>query len=257
MHVLLLGGTTEASLLAKRLAGDDRFAVTLSLAGRTQKPVAQPLDTRVGGFGGVQGLAEWLHANGIRAVLDATHPYAARISANTRSACATAGVALGSVVRPPWQRQSADTWIDVGSADEAVQAVGTSPRNVFLALGRLELAAFASAPQHRYVVRSIDPPKDISLPPELRLILARGPFEIERERALLAAEKISVIVCKNSGGPATYAKIAAAREQRIPVVMIRRPEKPIGHPVHTIDQAIDWLETVRAHDRAPGSLRGV
>ncbi len=257
MRVLLLGGTTEASLLARRLAGDDRFTVTLSLAGRTQRPAAQPLETRVGGFGGTQGLAEWLHVNGIRAVLDATHPYAAQISANARHACETVGVAHASVVRPPWQRQTCDDWIEVGSTNEAVQAVGTSPRKVFLALGRLELAAFANAPQHRYVVRTIDPPKGISLPPDLRLILARGPFEIEHERALLADERISIVVCKNSGGPAAYAKIEAARERRIPVVMMRRPEKPMGYPVHTIDQAIEWLEAVRAHDPAPGSLRGV
>ncbi len=257
MRVLLLGGTTEASQIAKRLAGDDRLAVTLSLAGRTETPAAQPLPTRIGGFGGWEGLARWIEANGIAAVLDATHPYAARISANAKRATEATGARMGSIVRPPWQRQSGDVWIEVDSAEAAVDALGPGPQNVFLALGRLELAAFARAPQHNYVVRSVDRPKGVPLPPRIRSILARGPFEIGSERMLLDSERISVVVSKNSGGAATYAKIAAARERGIPVVMIRRPVKPAGDPLASAEEAILWLHSLRVHERAPGSLRGV
>ena len=251
MRILILGGTTEASALARLLAGDARFETTLSLAGRTIAPKPQPIRTRSGGFGGAEALAHWLRGNATEAVIDATHPYADRISANAVAACATAGVPLVSIVRAAWQQQPGDNWQIVPSADAAAAALGATPRRVFLSLGRLELDAFVQAPQHRYVARLIDPP-DVAVPPDIAFLSARGPFDKQAETDLLTAEKIDVIVSKNSGGAATYPKIEAARELGLPVIIIERPHKAAGHAVTSPEEAIAWLG---AHDRA--SLRGV
>ncbi len=252
MRVLILGGTTEASALARLLADDSRFATTLSLAGRTSAPRAQPVATRVGGFGGVDGQVRYLHDHGIDAVIDATHPYAAQISAHAVAASAVAGVVLASLVRPPWQRQEGDRWQEVASTADAVAALGDTPRRVFLSLGRQDLHLFATAPQHRYVARLIETPQQVALPPDLVLLRQRGPFDLEAERRLLLGERIEVIVSKNSGGDATYPKIAATRALALPVIMIARPDKPTGHVVTSAQAAVDWL----AHTRSP-SRRGV
>lgn len=253
MRVLVLGGTTEASALAKLLAADARFDATLSLAGRTSNPTPQPLATRVGGFGGVEGLARWLREEKVDAVIDATHPYAARMSANAVAACAQTGVPLGSIVRQAWPRQEDDSWQIVPSAEAAAAALGKTPRRVFLSLGRQDLHAFTSAPQHRYVARTIETPQQAALPPNIRILQARGPFDRDSEAKLLSDQEIDVIVSKNSGGNATYAKIEAARELDLPVIMIARPDKPAGHVLSSPEDAVQWL----AHGRAPGSLRGV
>ncbi|MBX9946502.1 MAG: cobalt-precorrin-6A reductase [Reyranella sp.] len=252
MRVLVLGGTTEASALAKLLADGPRVDATLSLAGRTSTPKPQPLATRVGGFGGVEGLVRWLRDEKVDAVVDATHPYAARMSANTVAACVRTGVPLGSLVRPPWQRLQDDDWRVVPTAEAAAAALGRTPLRVFLSLGRQDLHAFASAPQHRYVARTIEMPEQAALPPNLKILRARGPFDRDSEARLLSAEEIDVVVSKNSGGSATYAKIEACRELDLPVVMIARPDKPAGHVLKSPEEALAWL-----HDRAPASLRGV
>ena len=252
MRVLVLGGTTEASALAKLLAGDPRFDATLSLAGRTNNPRPQPLATRIGGFGGVEGLVRWLRDKKIEAAVDATHPYAARMSANAVAACAQTGVPLGSIVRPPWRRLEDDSWRIVPSAEAAAAALGKTPLRVFLSLGRQDLHSFTSAPQHRYVARTIEAPEQAALPPNIRILQARGPFDRDSEANLLSNEEIDVIVSKNSGGSATYAKIEAARELDLPVIMIARPDKPAGHVLTSPEEAMAWL-----HGRAPGSLRGV
>ncbi len=251
MRILILGGTTEASALARLLAGDARFEATLSLAGRTTAPKPQPLKTRSGGFGGAEGLARWLRDNATEAVIDATHPYADRISANAVAACTATGVPLVSIVRAAWQQQPSDNWQIVPSVEAAACTLGATPRRVFLSLGRLELDAFVQAPHHRYVARLIDPP-DVAVPPDIAFLRARGPFDKQAETDLFTAEKIDVIVSKNSGGEATYAKIEAARELGLPVIMIERPNKPAGHAVMSPEAAIAWLAV---HDRA--SLRGV
>lgn len=251
MRLLILGGTTEASTLARLLADDSRHQATLSLAGRTTRPRAQPIATRVGGFGGADGLAQWLASEKIEAVIDATHPYADQISANAVAACEQLGVMLISVVRPPWQALPGDPWQVVGNTESAVSALGTSPRRVFLSLGRQELHFFAAAPQHHYVARSIDPP-DGKLPADLEVIQARGPFAKSDERALLLDRRIETIVSKNAGGSATYAKIEAARELGLPVIMIARPHKPVGHSVTSPEAALDLL----SHE-PPRSPRGV
>jgi precorrin-6A/cobalt-precorrin-6A reductase len=252
MRVLILGGTTEASALARLIADDARFDATLSLAGRTTAPRAQPIATRTGGFGGADALAQWLRDEKIEAVIDATHPYADQISANAVAACRQSQAPLASIVRPAWQAVPGDEWQDVPDTATAAVALGHTRRRVFLSLGRQELAAFAAAPQHHYLARSVDMPQDIALPPDIRFILARGPFDRAAEEHLLANEKIDVIVSKNSGGGATYAKIEAARALGLPVVMIARPDKQTGHPVATAEEAMVWL----AHE-ALRSPRGV
>lgn len=251
MRVLILGGTTEASSLARLLANDARFEATLSLAGRTAQPAPQALPTRVGGFGGVEGLVRHLCDEKIAAVVDATHPYADRMSAHAVAACAQAAVPLASLVRAPWTRQAGDDWRDVADTAAAVDVLGANPRRVFLAIGRQELPLFASGPQHRYLARVIDAPDGAHLPPHLALLQARGPFDLAAETTLLCDHRIDVVVSKNAGGAATYAKIAAARALHLPVVMIARPNKPAGHVTATPEDAVAWLDHIRR------SLRGV
>lgn len=251
MRVLILGGTTEASSLARLLANDTRFETTLSLAGRTAQPARQPLPTRIGGFGGIDGLMQYLRAAKIDAVVDATHPYADQMSAHAVAACEQAVIPFASLVRAPWTRQAGDDWRDVIDTEAAVDALGEDPRRVFLAIGRQELPLFAGAPQHHYLARVIDAPDGTDLPPHLTLLQARGPFDLAAEIALLRDHRIDVVVSKNAGGEATYAKIAAARALGVPVLMIARPYKPAGQPVESPEDAVAWLDHVRR------SLRGV
>jgi precorrin-6A/cobalt-precorrin-6A reductase len=257
MRVLILGGTTEASGLAHLLAADQRFETTLSLAGRTSKPRAQPVHTRIGGFGGADGLAAWLQQEAIEATIDATHPYADQISSNAVAACRRLAIPLATILRAAWQPEPGDQWLTVASAEAAAEALGVEPRRVFLSLGRLELGAFATRPHHHYIARMIDAPEGIVLPRDTRFILDRGPFDEPAETALLKQERIDVLVSKNSGGTATYAKIMAARKLGIPVVMIARPHKPHGHVVDHAEGAVRWLEKQLAHRAIPGSARGV
>jgi precorrin-6A/cobalt-precorrin-6A reductase len=256
MRILILGGTSEARELGKLLAADARFEPLLSLAGRTRAPALQPVATRIGGFGGVDGLVRWLDHERMQAVVDATHPFAVNISANAVTATKALGLPLGSIVRAPWQPVEGDIWRTVADAASAAFALGGKPRRVLLTVGRLELAAFATAPQHDYIARTIDPAGDIALPPSIAFIAERPPFSLEAETALMQRERIDVLVSKNSGSPETYAKIAAARALGIPVVMIDRPHKPTGTQLTDATAALHWLEglLVHAHDR---SERGV
>jgi precorrin-6A/cobalt-precorrin-6A reductase len=249
LKVLILGGTTEASALARKIAGDPRLAPLLSLAGRTTNPQPQPIPTRVGGFGGVEGLARVLRDEKTDAVVDATHPYADQMSAHAVAACKETGVSLASLVRPEWQQEANDPWQVVSDTAAAARALGTEPRRVFLSLGRQDLHLFAAAPQHHYLARLIERPDQATLPPDLRLLQARGPFDRANEERLLREERIDVMVSKNAGGAATYAKIEAARALGLPVVMIARPHKPAGIVMADVDACVAWL-----HDLAP---RGV
>lgn len=223
-RILVLGGTAEARRLAGRLA--PQADVTLSLAGRTGSPVDQGVPVRSGGFGGVEGLAGYLMQNGIDLLVDATHPYAARISANAANAARLCGVRVVALRRPPWEQVAGDRWTSVESAAEAAEMLGQAPRKVFLALGRQELAPFETAPRHSYLVRSVDPVEPPLAVPHATYILARGPFSEADDRALLQTHGIDAIVSKNSGGQATYGKIAAARALGVEVLMIRRPPLP-------------------------------
>jgi precorrin-6A/cobalt-precorrin-6A reductase len=241
MRILVLGGTREASALAELVAERPAWDMTLSLAGRTSEPKPLPVSTRIGGFGGIDGLARWLGENLINAVVDATHPFAAVISRNAVEACRAAGVPLLAVRRPPWRAVAGDRWIEVATIPEAVRALGPEPRCVFLTVGRLELQHFAAAPKHRYVVRTIEPIAGALLAPNLVPIRDRGPFDAGCERELMQREGIDVIVTKNSGGDATYGKIAAARQLGLPVIMVTRPAKPEAVSVATPEAAMDWL----------------
>jgi precorrin-6A/cobalt-precorrin-6A reductase len=243
-HILILGGTTEARELGQRLAARTDVAVTLSLAGRTASPLAQAVPVRRGGFGGIAGLAQYLCDNAIDALIDATHPYAPTISDHAHRAAAQTKVPMMVLSRPPWRALAGDRWTEVLDAHEAVRALGLEPRNVFLALGRQEIAHFASAPQHRYVIRSVDPVEPPLAVPHARYILARGPFEEAQEQALLLAHAIDVVVAKNSGGLATYGKIVAARTLGIPVLLLRRPPELPAQRAATVDEAVAWLDHV-------------
>lgn len=227
--------------------------MTLSLAGRTAAPAALPVPVRSGGFGGVAGLADYLTAERIGALIDATHPYAAVISANAAQAARLANVPLLAFRRPAWARREGDRWTEVADVNAAVEALGEKPRRVFLALGRKEVAPFAQAPQHHYLVRSVDPIDPPLAVPHADYILARGPFGEDDERTLLTAHGIEVIVSKNSGGSATYGKIAAARALGIDVIVLRRPDLPDVPAVETVDAALAWLD----HALAPQAVRGV
>jgi precorrin-6A/cobalt-precorrin-6A reductase len=249
MRILILGGTTEASALAGRVAGEPALAPLLSLAGRTSAPLAAPIPTRVGGFGGTQGLAAFLRREGMEAVVDATHPFAAVISHNAAEACALTGVPLLAVRRPPWEPREGDRWTLVGSTEDAVSALDAPPLCVFLTVGRLELPPFRAAPQHRYVVRTIEPVGNALPAPNVVAIQDRAPFDEAAERALMQRERVDVLVTKNSGGAATYPKIAAARALGLPVIVVARPEKPAMPEVADADAAFDWLMAL--HGRSP------
>jgi precorrin-6A/cobalt-precorrin-6A reductase len=249
MRILILGGTMEASAIARALAGDDRFAAIVSFAGRTRAPVAPAIPFRVGGFGGTDGLAAYLRREGIGALIDATHPFAARIKANAARAAAMAGVPRVAVLRPAWQARDGDRWTEVADMTQAFAALGPRRRRVFLAIGRQEISAFG--PPHTYVIRSVDPP-DVT-PPDATLVTARGPFTEDAECALLIAHRIEMIVAKNAGGEATVAKLAAARDLGLPVVMVARPPPPEPPTVRDAAEALDWL----AHQAGLPCWRGV
>jgi len=252
-RVLILGGTSEARQLAGRLAGRGDLQVMLSLAGRTASPALQPVPVRSGGFGGPTGLADYLATQRIDALIDATHPYAAVISANAAEAARKTDVPFVALRRPPWIAVAGDRWTEVRDVRAAVQELGPIPRRVFVTIGRNELAPFRDAPAHHYLIRSVDP-VDLPLPlPHVSYVIGRGPFGEADDRALMEAHRIGVVIAKNSGGTATYGKIAAARALGIDVIMLRRPAAPDGPAVESVDAAIGWLD----HALTSATARGV
>lgn len=252
-HILILGGTTEARQLAGKLARRADISVTLSLAGRTESPVAQGVPVRTGGFGGSVGLAAYLREEHIDLLIDATHPYAARISANAADAARQSGVPILALRRPGWEPVAGDRWTLVDSVAEATSALGSVPRRVFLAIGRQEAGAFEAAPQHSYLIRSVDPVEPKLAVPDALYLLARGPFPEPEERALLVKYGIDAVISKNSGGEATYGKIAAARALGIEVIMVRRPALPDVPSAETVDA----LAAKVGHLFGPVAERGV
>ncbi|MEV0977394.1 cobalt-precorrin-6A reductase [Streptomyces sp. NPDC049915] len=240
-HVLVLGGTTEARRLAAVLAERAEVRVTTSLAGRVTRPGAVDGEVRVGGFGGAEGLAGWLREQRVSAVVDATHPFAAGITANAAEAAALTGVPLVVLRRPGWRPGPGERRHTVDSLDAAARELPRLGRRVFLTTGRLGLAAFAHLTDIHFVVRSVEPPEP-PLPPRLDVILARGPFTVADERALLREHRIDVLVTKDSGGEATAAKLTAARELGLPVVVVRRPPLPEGvTAVADVVAVLEWL----------------
>ena len=242
MRLLLLGGSTEAKRLAHRLSGHARIRATLSLAGRTTNPAVAMLPTRIGGFGGSEGLSRYLMEEGIDAVVDATHPFAAQMSENAMAACASARIPLALFTRPPWRTQPGDVWIEVSDAVGAAAALGPPPKRVFLTVGRLQLAAFRGLPHH-FLVRTIDSPAPEILPKFAEILLAKGPFTVAEEIDLMRRHAVEILVSKNSGGGATEAKLEAARSLRLPVVMIQPP--PVRGPTifYNVEQALAWIES--------------
>ncbi|MER6360997.1 cobalt-precorrin-6A reductase [Kitasatospora sp. NPDC001527] len=241
-HVLLLGGTTEARALAAALAADrPALRVTSSLAGRVAEPRLPAGEVRIGGFGGPGGLAAWLRAERVDAVVDATHPFAAVMSRNAAEAAAATGVPLLALRRPGWAPVPGDRWHRVPSLDSAARLLPSLGRRVLLTSGRQGIGAFAHLDGLHFVARSVDPPQP-PLPASLDVLLDRGPFTLDGERALLREHRIDVVVTKDSGGAATAPKLTAARELGLPVVVVDRPRPSAGVPVaESVGAALDWL----------------
>jgi precorrin-6A/cobalt-precorrin-6A reductase len=242
-RLLILGGTGEAAALARAAITrfGDALEVTSALAGRTERPGPIPGNIRIGGFGGPEGLADYLSTHRIDRLIDATHPFAARISRTARLACEKVGVARLLLVRPPWRRHPLDRWIEVADMAAAAEIVERIGRRAWLTVGAGEVAAFANATAVRFLVRLVDPPRT---PLPLRfcqVVVGRGPFTLAEERHRIECHAIDVLVCKASGGTATEAKLAAARELGLPVVMVRRPEPEPGESVEAVEAALDWL----------------
>jgi precorrin-6A/cobalt-precorrin-6A reductase len=245
--VLVLGGTSEARALAAQLAGQPGVRVISSLAGRVRDPVLPAGEVRIGGFGGAAGLADWARAEGVDAVVDATHPFAETISANAAAACALARLPLLRLARPTWQARAGDDWHYAGSLPAAARLLPGLGTRAFLTTGRQGLPAFAALEQMWFLIRCVDPPAG-AMPPQREVLLARGPYQREAELALMRRYAINVLVSKDSGGSLTAGKLDAARDLRIPVVMIRRPSAPAGESVAVVADAVGWvLARIPAH----------
>jgi precorrin-6A/cobalt-precorrin-6A reductase len=243
-RILLLGGTGEAATLARAIV--ERFghdvALTTSLAGRTARPTPIPGDVRIGGFGGVAGLLAYLRQHGVELVIDATHPFADQISSHARIACEAATVSRVMLLRPMWQRHRLDRWMEVADLAGAAALVGKIGRRAWLTVGASELDAFAPVTDVRFLIRLIHAPAN---PPPLRfheVLLGRGPFTLLEEQHVLQRHAIDVLVCKASGGAATQAKLVAAREASLPVIMVRRPPAEPGEAVASVSAMLNWVD---------------
>jgi precorrin-6A/cobalt-precorrin-6A reductase len=269
LTVLVLGGTAEARALAAGLAGGPGLRVISSLAGRVHNPALPEGEVRVGGFGGVDGLARWARAEKVAAVVDATHPFAETISAHAAAACAQTGLPLLRLLRPGWEAQVGDDWRDAPSLADAAAMLPALGTRVFLTTGRQGLAAFAGLDRLWFLIRCVDPPSG-PRPARREVLLARGPYTAEAELALMRRFAIDVLVTKNSGGPLTAGKLSAAKDLGIPVVMVRRPAAAAAPPVPastapastasgtavpasaaTVDDAVSWV-LGRSWARSPG-----
>ncbi len=216
------------------------LAGVYSYAGRTEVPMGQPIHMRVGGFGGVEGLIAYLTDQSITHVIDATHPFAAQMSTHAVAACAATGTPLIALERAPWVPGEGDRWTHVADIPAAVAALHGPPQRVFLAIGRQHIEAFAAQPQHRYLLRLVDQPSG-PLPFPAELVVARGPFDVAGDTALMRKHGTEVIVAKNAGGKGAVAKIAAARALGLPVLMIDRPAVPPRRVAHGVAGVMAWL----------------
>jgi precorrin-6A/cobalt-precorrin-6A reductase len=241
VKVLLLGGTGEARELAAALAGRPDIELVSSLAGRVRDPRMPAGRARVGGFGGVDGLARWLAAERVDAVIDATHPFAATMTAAAVEASRRTHVLHLVLRRPGWTAGPGDDWHRVPTLDAAAAALPALGERVFLTTGRTGLAAFAALDDHWFLVRAVEPPSPPA-PARMRVLLDRGPFDVEGERALFTGHRIQVLVTKDSGGEMTAAKLVVARELGLPVVMQDRPPAPDAEIVANVPDAVAWLE---------------
>ena len=237
--------------MARALADAGMDAV-YSYAGRTEDPPPQPLPQRIGGFGGVAGLVDYLQTEGISHLVDATHPFAERMSRNAVQACDIADIPLMALERPPWISGPGDRWTHVGSGGEAAAALPQTATRVFLAIGRQTLGDFAGVPQHRYLLRLVDSPKALPLP-DVEIVLGRGPFRLEDDLDLMRRHGVQVVVSKNSGGDGTRAKLDAARFLGLEVILIDRPALPERACCATVAEVLAWLHRADFH----GTDRGV
>lgn len=242
-HILILGGTGEAAALARAIDREWSEAVRLtsSLAGRVEKPGPLPGDVRVGGFGGVAGLVAYLRDEQVDLLIDATHPFADRISSHARQAAEMAGLPRLGFARPLWRRDPVDRWIEVETVEQAAQAAGDISKRAFLTVGRTEIAPFAQSGDVWFLVRLVDPPEAPLPLQNHETVIARGPFTVAGERELMLHHRIDLLITKASGGAATEAKILAAREADIPVLMVRRPRPEPGRRVSDVEAAMAWI----------------
>jgi len=244
-RILVLGGTGEGFRLAERLAVIPGTDVISSLAGRTPAPKVPVGAVRRGGFGGPDGLTVYLTTERIAAVIDATHPFASRMSRNAALACAAADIPIVHVWRPGWSRAAGDDWREVETITDAAAAIPGDAGLTFLTTGKTQLWAFAGHDDVPFLARVVSPipsrDRERGLPAQLSFIYDRGPFDLDAERLLLTERGVKLIVTKNSGGDAAYAKLIAARELAIPVIMVRRPDAPDGTCVADADAALAWL----------------
>lgn len=222
------------------LVAERGIRAVFSYAGRVDRPRVQPVPVRVGGFGGADGLAAYLRAEKITHVIDASHPFAAQMSQNAVVACANAELPLVALSRPVWEPVAGDRWSGVADIDAAVASLAGAPQRVMLALGRMHLAAFAGQPQHHYLLRLVDKPETIPLPFH-DVVVSRGPFTVENDIALMKQHNIQLVVSKNAGGTGARAKLDAARELGIPVVMIARPALPERPELASPAEVLDWI----------------
>jgi precorrin-6A/cobalt-precorrin-6A reductase len=248
MRALILGGTGDANQLADALARAKLDAI-YSYAGRTKIPLPHELPTRIGGFGGADGLASFIRQENITHVIDATHPFAAEMSRHAVTACAATNIPLIALERAPWSRAAGDNWIDVADIYAAVAVLPKTTARVFLAIGRQHIASFAAKPQHNYLLRFVDAPEGSSPLPRAEVIVSRGPFTLDSELELMRSRGIEWIVARNSGGTGARAKIDAARELGLPVVMIARPELPERPHADSVNEVMAWL----GHDARLGA----
>jgi precorrin-6A/cobalt-precorrin-6A reductase len=239
-RVLILGGTAEGTQLAEAILAKVGLEPIYSLAGVTRSPNLPDCQVRTGGFGGVKGLAYYLREEKIDKVVDVTHPYAARMAAHAAAACGQENIPRIKLLRPAWVSKPGDDWRIADDAAEAAALLQNLTDRVFLATGRKDLAAFAPLSKIWFLVRLVDaPPEDLPLANH-QLVLGRGPFKLDAEKEMLSDHQIGAVVSKNSGGGA-YAKIEAARELGLPVVMINRPQAPAGTIVESMNEVMAWL----------------
>ncbi|KLN62013.1 hypothetical protein WH96_00225 [Kiloniella spongiae] len=243
-RILILGGTTEANELAEHLSKDPTFHVTTSRAGVTVNRAKVSGNERMGGFGGVEGLIEYLRTSAINVVIDATHPFASTITGNTWTACQKFEIPHLILQRSAWCAEQNDNWIEVPDIQTAQEYLRTleNSMTVFLTTGQKKLDGFIAIKQHKFIARMIEPSVSDAEKQNLKIILQRGPFSEDEETRLVKEEKIDLIVCKNSGGTATYAKLIVARKHNIPVLMISRPPLPSAIVKSTVKGILSWLQ---------------
>ncbi|GAB4354811.1 MAG: cobalt-precorrin-6A reductase [Cyanophyceae cyanobacterium] len=244
MKILILGGTGDALALIKGLQGLPEFSTwvfVLSLAGRTRSQLPGNWQVRIGGFGGIGGLKDYLQTAPVDLLVDATHPFADQISYQAWAAADALAIPYLRLTRSPWQPEAGDRWIDVANHQDAAAILSTLGQRIFLSIGRQELGSYAHLTSLWFLMRTVEQPGATEVLPPGFILLDKGPFFAPSERSLLQQYAIEVVVSKNSGGAATYGKLAAARELQLPVVMIQRPNPPPGPGVDTVEKAIAWI----------------